>query len=77
MTTLDLHGRFSVIHDLAGIYVMVSRGHIKPGFEKMDNLTYSLNEYDFQQEMEEFGQWGDRATKGIKSLATEVCFQAA
>jgi hypothetical protein len=75
MTTLDLHGRFTLIHDISGIYIKVSRNYIKPGMEKMDDLTF-LDEDEYKEEMASFKEWGDDAVKEITALATVVCLLA-
>jgi len=71
MTTLDLHGRFTLIHDIAGIYIKVSRNYIKPGMKNMEELTF-LDDDEYKEEMAKFKEWGDKAVKGIEALATVV-----
>lgn len=75
MTTLDLHGRFTLIHDIAGVYLNVSTNYIRPGMERMDDLTF-LDDDEYQEEMIKFREWGNEAVKEINTLATVVCLLA-
>ncbi|KAK6354667.1 hypothetical protein TWF696_003807 [Orbilia brochopaga] len=71
MTALDLHGRFTLIHNIAGVYVDVSKKHITPGVKMMEGLTY-LDDDDYEEEMAGFKKWGEKAVAEIEALATET-----
>ncbi|EGX46774.1 hypothetical protein AOL_s00097g404 [Orbilia oligospora ATCC 24927] len=46
---LRLQGKLSIIGDVAGVYVSISKLYIKPGINKMEGLTYlSHSEYTLQ-----------------------------
>ncbi|KAK6504725.1 hypothetical protein TWF481_006664 [Arthrobotrys musiformis] len=68
MTALNLHGRFTLIHRIAGVYIGVSQTYIMPGINKMDGLTY-INEEEYKKKMALFKEWGEKAVDEIGRLA--------
>lgn len=68
---LELHARFSLVSDIARIYVTVSKKYIRPGIRKMDRLTNRTQD-EYETELESFKAWSKEAVKGIEKMANNV-----
>ncbi|KAK6352962.1 hypothetical protein TWF696_004953 [Orbilia brochopaga] len=65
---LRLQGKLSIIGDVAGVYVSVSKLYIKPGINKMEGLTYlSSSEYAFR--LAEFQEWCRDSVEEIEGFS--------
>lgn len=65
---LRLQGKMSIIGDVAGIYVNVSKLYIKPGINKMEGLTFlSPSEYAFR--IAEFREWCQNSMEEIEGFS--------
>ncbi|EGX45685.1 hypothetical protein AOL_s00140g1 [Orbilia oligospora ATCC 24927] len=71
VSALDLHGRFTLIKNIASVYIDVSEKYITPGANKMDDLTF--NDMDnYEEQVNEFQKWGEKAVTEIEALAKET-----
>ncbi|RVD87347.1 uncharacterized protein DFL_001588 [Arthrobotrys flagrans] len=62
---LRLQGKLSIIGDIAGVYVSISKLYIKPGINKMEGLTYlSPSEY-----IAEFKEWCTNSVEEIEGFS--------
>ncbi|KAK6331950.1 hypothetical protein TWF718_002487 [Orbilia javanica] len=70
-TALHLQGKLSIISDVAGVYVIISKSYIKPGINKMEALAY-LEPSEYATEQAEFIRW---CVKSVKEIETFSCEQ--
>ncbi|KAF3168069.1 hypothetical protein TWF106_010427 [Orbilia oligospora] len=65
---LRLQGKLSIIGDVAGVYVSISKLYIKPGINKMEGLTY-LSHSEYTLQLAEFKEWCSNSVEEIEGFS--------
>ncbi|EPS41317.1 hypothetical protein H072_4800 [Dactylellina haptotyla CBS 200.50] len=65
---LSIQGKLSIIGDVAGVYVHVSKLYIKPGINKMEGLTY-LSKSEYTIRLAEFEEWCVNSVEEIQGFS--------
>jgi hypothetical protein len=73
---LQLEGRFSIVYEIAGVYLTVSKKYIIPGINQMEQLAV-LSNREYSQRIGEFQQWAIDARDGIQAMSSKASLHFA
>ncbi|KAK6524800.1 hypothetical protein TWF281_011698 [Arthrobotrys megalospora] len=65
---LRFQGKLSIIGDVAGVYVSISKLYIKPGINKMEGLTF-LSQSEYSLQLAEFKEWCTTSVEEIEGFS--------